>query len=116
MQGAICIASLRSTRSSSVQGLCDLQGNAEKLTESKFEGSLQIIATTRLSHEKCIAQAKTYLLFFFFFDADGQHMSLNTAHQDARYAKLKVLFWPFQLKRQYGNICNMISLFAVEKR
>lgn len=44
MQGATCIAFLGNTRSGS--GLCKMQGNAEKLTESKFEGSLQGIATT----------------------------------------------------------------------
>ncbi len=55
MQGAICIASLGNTRSSSVQGLCKMQGNKEKLTESKFEGSLQGTATTRWSHESYTA-------------------------------------------------------------
>ncbi len=60
---------------------------------------------------KAIQQAKPLL-----YCADAQHMSLNTTHQDTQYAKLKVLFWPFQVKRQYGKICNMISLFTVENR
>ena len=58
MQRAIYIASLRGTRSSRVQKLYEMQGNAEKLTESKFEGSLQGIATTRWSHVRCTARAK----------------------------------------------------------
>ena len=47
MQGATCTASLRSNGSSSVQGLRKMPDNAEKLSESKFEQSLQGTATTR---------------------------------------------------------------------